>query len=155
MGENDEAKWPWLAARAEGMLAKGQLLVFVKSKQGTEELLQNFVDLLQIKAVALHGDLDQGERMQILDSFRARKVDVLVATDLAARGLDVPSIRTVVSYDAPRDVETHTHRVGRTGRAGVAGEAFTLLTDEKHNRKIAALILSSLQQAGSPVSADL
>merc|ERR1719313_2826118 len=115
-------------------------------------MLQNFSDLLEKKAVALHGDMDQGERMRILDSFRARKEEILVATDLAARGLDVPTIRTVVSYDAARDIDTHTHRVGRTGRAGVEGEAFTLLTDEKSNRKMAAQLFSHLQQAGSPVS---
>merc|ERR1712232_1367065 len=85
--ESEDAKWSWLSKRVATMLAKGQLLIFVKSKQGTEELVQNFTDLLEKKAVALHGDLDQGERMRILDSFRARKVDVLVATDLAARGL--------------------------------------------------------------------
>merc|ERR1719377_171168 len=93
--------------------------------------------------------------MRILDGFRARKAEVLVATDLAARGLDVPTIRTVVSYDIARDIETHTHRVGRTGRAGAEGEAFTLLTDEKHNRKMAALLFANLQQAQNPVSAEL
>merc|ERR1712205_94974 len=112
-------------------------------------------DLLQKNAVALHGSLDQGERMRILDSFRARKVEVLVATDLAARGLDVPTIRTVVSYDAPRDIETHTHRVGRTGRAGVEGDAFTLLTDDKHNRKMASLLFANLQQAGCRINPAL
>lgn len=153
--QDEDAKWPWLAQRIEGMLSKGQLLVFVKSKQAVDDMVQKFEDLLQKKSVALHGDMDQGERMKILDSFRARKVEVLVATDLAARGLDVPSIRTVVSYDAPRDIDTHTHRVGRTGRAGAEGEAFTLLVDEKHNRKMAALLFTNLQQAGSPVTAEL
>lgn len=153
--ENDDAKWSWLAKRVEGMLSKGQLLIFVKERQDTEELVQNFNDLLQIKAAGLHGNMDQGERMRILDSFRARKVEVLVATDLAARGLDVPTIRTVVSYDAARDIETHTHRIGRTGRAGAEGEAFTLLTEEKHNRKMAALLFSNLQHNGDPVGAEL
>merc|ERR1712139_532842 len=109
----------------------------------------------EIESVALHGDLEQGDRLKILDSFRGRKVDVLVATDLAARGLDVPSIRTVVSYDAPRDIETHTHRVGRTGRAGIEGDAFTLLMDEKHDRKMASQILTSLKQIGKPTSPAL
>merc|ERR1719506_1497749 len=109
-------------------------------------MLQNFTDLLEKKAVALHGDLDQGERMRVLDSFRARKVEVLVATDLAARGLDVPTIKTVVSYDAARDIETHTHRVGRTGRAGAEGEAYTLLTrDADDGKRMAALLAESLE----------
>merc|ERR1719321_2241988 len=114
-------------------------------------MIRNFTDLLQKQAAALHGDLDQGERMRILDAFRSQKCEVLVATDLACRGLDVPTIRTVVSYDVARDIETHTHRVGRTGRAGAEGEAFTLLTDDKHNRKMAALLFSNLQQSGNPV----
>jgi len=153
--DNDDAKWSWLSQRVDGMLAKGQLLVFVKSKADTDLMLQNFTDLLQKKAVGLHGDLDQGERMRILDSFRAGKAEVLVATDLACRGLDVPTIRTVVSYDAPRDIDTHTHRVGRTGRAGATGEAFTLLTDEKHNHRMAATLCTSLHQSGALVSPEL
>jgi len=153
--DDTAAKWSWLRERVEGMLSKGQLLIFVASKKGTEEMVQNFTDLLQRKSVALHGDLEQAERMRILDSFRGGKVAVLIATDLAARGLDVPAIRTVVSYDAPRDIETHTHRVGRTGRAGVEGEAFTLLTDEKADRKMAAQLVTNLKQGGTPVSAAL
>lgn len=153
--DDDDAKWSWLAQRIDGMLAKGQLLIFVKAKVDTDKLVQNFTDLLEKKAVALHGDMDQGERMRILDSFRSQTAQVLIATDLAARGLDVPTLRTVVSYDAPRDIETHTHRVGRTGRAGVEGDAITLLTDEKQSRKMAGLFIASLQQAGSPVSPDL
>jgi len=153
--KDDEAKWPWLSQRVEGILAKGQLLIFVKSIQAAKEICENFAQLLQRKAEALHGELEQGERMRILDSYRARKVDVLVATDLAARGLDVPSIHTVVSYDAPRDIETYTHRIGRTGRAGAAGEAFTLLVDEKQNRRMAAQLAENLKQAGATVSPAL
>merc|ERR1712012_1028443 len=83
------------------------------------------------------------------------KVEVLVATDLAARGLDIPAIHTVVSYDVARDIETHTHRVGRTGRAGAAGEAYTLLVPNKHNRKMAALLVEHLERAGSRVGDEL
>merc|ERR1712070_866621 len=153
--EDNDAKWSWLTARVDGMLAKGQLLIFAKTKEDTEELVKKFEDLLQKTAIGLHGHLDQGERMRILDSFRARKVEVLVATDVAARGLDVPTIRTVVLYDAPRDIETYTHRIGRTGRAGATGEAFTLLTDEKHNHKTAAFLVPNLKQNGNPVSPAL
>lgn len=93
--------------------------------------------------------------MRVLDTFRKRREEVLVATDLAARGLDVPTIFTVVSYDAARDIETHTHRVGRTGRAGAAGEAFTLLTTENPNRRMAAQLVTHLEQVKCPVSAAL
>merc|ERR1712003_555606 len=106
-----------------------------------------------------HGDMDQDERTRVLDGYRKRRQDILIATDLAARGLDVSTIFTVVSFDAARDVETHTHRVGRTGRAGAQGEAFTLLlrgdAKAKDDRKIAADLVSHLEQIGATVSDDL
>eukprot|EP00435_Cladocopium_sp_Y103_P065601 s563_g27.t1 len=121
--KTDDEKWAWLSKRVDTMLQRGQLLVFVKSIHSAEELSQNFQDFLGKKTEFLHGDLDQGERMRILKNVKKRLVDVLIATDVAARGLDLPSIFTVVSYDAARDIETHTHRVGRTGRAGAEGQA--------------------------------
>ena len=81
--------------------------------------------------------------------------DARSAQDLAARGLDVPTIYTVVSYDAARDIETHTHRVGRTGRAGAQGEAFTLLTSEKHSRRMAAALVEHLELTGKKAGAEL
>merc|ERR1711974_38323 len=121
--KSDEDKWPWLSKNLEAILAKGQVLIFVGSIASAEELTQNFEDFLGKRTVFLHGDLDQGERMRMLNAFRKRKVDVMIATDVAARGLDIPSIGTVVCYDLSRDIETHTHRIGRTGRAGAAGDA--------------------------------
>ncbi|CAE7865715.1 RH24 [Symbiodinium microadriaticum] len=166
--KNDDEKWAWLSKRVDGMLQKGQLLVFVKSIASAEELSQNFQDFLEKKTEFLHGDLDQGERMRILRNVRKRHfagknpglaytrvVDVLIATDVAARGLDLPSIATVVSYDAARDIETHTHRIGRTGRAGAAGEAYTLLTGDDQNKKMAALLVENLEQANQAVPEDL
>merc|ERR1711920_367775 len=109
---------------------------------------------MQMNAVVLHGDLDQDERVRILDSFRKCQVSVLIATDLAARGLDIPSIHTVVSYDVARDIETHTHRVGRTGRAGEKGEAFTLLTPEG-GKRMAVRLAEHLESMGQPVGGEL
>ena len=81
------------------------------------------------RAAGIHGDLDQAGRMAALADFRAGRAHVLVATDVASRGLDIKSVRTVVSLDAPRDIDTHVHRVGRTGRAGARdGAAHTLVT---------------------------
>jgi len=151
----EEDKWAWLSKRVDGMLVKGQVLIFVKSISSAEELTQNFTDFLDKKTEFLHGDLDQGARMQILKAFRKRKVDVLIATDVAARGLDIPSIATVVSFDIARDIETHTHRIGRTGRAGAKGDAFTLLTNAPVNNKIAALLCENLEQTQQIVSRDL
>jgi len=153
--KNDDEKWAWLSKRADAMLVKGQVLIFVKSIASAEELTQNFADFLGKKTEFLHGDLDQSERMRILRAFRKRKIDVLIATDVAARGLDIPTIYTVVSYDVARDIETHTHRVGRTGRAGATGEAFTLITIDDPNKKMAALLVENLELASQPVSNEL
>ena len=67
----------------------------------------------------MHGDMSQSERNEVINKFKKREMSVLVATDVAARGLDIPHIRTVINYDVARDIDTHTHRVGRTGRAGM------------------------------------
>lgn len=81
------------------------------------------------RAVAIHGDMDQHSRMATLADFKAGKQHVLVATDVAARGLDIKSIKSVVNYDAGKDIDTHVHRIGRTGRAGdKEGVAYTLVT---------------------------
>lgn len=81
------------------------------------------------RAAAIHGDMDQHSRMAVLHDFKAGKHHVLVATDVAARGLDIKSIKSVVNYDAAKEVDTHVHRIGRTGRAGdKEGVAYTLIT---------------------------
>jgi len=153
--KNDDEKWAWLAKHVNGMVAKGQLLIFVKSIQSAEELTQNFTEFLGKKTEFLHGDLDQGERMRIIRDLRKQKVDVVIATDVAARGLDITTIYTVVCYDVARDIETHTHRIGRTGRAGAKGEAFTLLTNDDQNKKMAALLVENLEIANQTVPDDL
>ena len=71
--------------------------------------------------MALHGDLQQYERDKVIRDFKSSKVKILVATDVAARGLDIKSVKTVVNYDIAHDIDSHTHRVGRTGRAGEKG----------------------------------
>jgi len=150
--KNEDEKWQWLSKQVPAMLAKGQVLVFVKSIASAEELAQNFKDFLNKESAFLHGDLDMGERMRIISRVRKRRVDVLIATDVAARGIDIPNIASVVCYDVSRDIETHTHRIGRTGRAGASGEAFTLIVGDAENRKMAALLVEMLEQADQPVS---
>ena len=84
------------------------------------------------RAAAIHGAMDQHTRMQVLSDYKAGKHHVLVATDVAARGLDIKSIKSVVNVDAARDIDTHVHRVGRTGRAGDKdGVAYTLVTPQE------------------------
>ena len=85
--------------------------------------------LLFCRAGAIHGDMDQHSRMSVLAAFKSGRHHVLVATDVAARGLDIKSIKSVVNYDTAKDIDTHVHRVGRTGRAGdKEGMAHTLIT---------------------------
>lgn len=98
----------------------------------------------------MHGDLDQHSRMAILARFKAGTTHALVATDVAARGLDIRSIKHVVNYDAARDIDTHTHRIGRTGRAGdTDGAAITLLTPRES--RLAAALVANLEAAGQEV----
>ena len=93
-------------------------------------------------AAALHGDLDQRARMAALDSFRSGEVPLLVASDVAARGLDIPAVSHVFNYDVPHHAEDYVHRIGRTGRAGRSGHAFTLVApgDERSLAAIESLI---------------
>jgi ATP-dependent RNA helicase RhlE len=108
----------------------GQALVFTRTKYGADKL----VTVLRregIAAHALHGDKAQSHRQRTLEAFRTGAADVLVATDIAARGIDVDGIRMVVNYDVPADPEVYVHRVGRTARAGASGLALTLLSPDE------------------------
>lgn len=88
----------------------------------------------QIEALAIHGDLDQRERDQVLVRFANNSCSVLVATDVAARGLDIKALQAVINYELPRDPEIYVHRIGRTGRAGEKGIALSLFTESEHVR---------------------
>jgi superfamily II DNA/RNA helicase len=105
-----------------------QALVFTAMKRTAAELTTSLVGK-GFAAGALHGDMQQKERTRTLNRVRDRSMRVLVATDVAARGIDVPGINLVVNYDAPRQAEDYVHRIGRTGRAGRAGVAVTFLGD--------------------------
>lgn len=107
----------------------GTILIFVKTKHGAERLAKELKRYGQ-KANALHGELRQNRRRQIMEFFRNGTVRVLVATDLAARGLDVPHIAHVINYDLPQCAEDFVHRIGRTGRAGSVGSALSLISDD-------------------------
>ena len=108
-----------------------RVLVFVASRYAAEHV----ADKLRrggVSAVGFHGELSQGARMQALEDFKESQVHVLVATDLAARGLDIVQLPVVVNYDLPRSADDYTHRIGRTGRAGEAGLAVSFITAESH-----------------------
>jgi ATP-dependent RNA helicase RhlE len=108
----------------------GQTLVFTRTKYGADKL-STFLRREGIPAHAIHGDKTQSHRTRTLDLFRSGAADVLVATDLAARGIDVDGIRMVVNFDVPTDAEVYVHRVGRTARAGAQGLALTLLSPDE------------------------
>ena len=105
-------------------------LVFVRTKRGAERLVQK-LKRHEVKAAALHGDMTQGARERALARFRSGSVTTLVATDVAARGLDLDNITHVINFDPPEDDTAYVHRVGRTGRAGRSGSGVTFVLPEQ------------------------
>ncbi len=105
-----------------------QVLVFTGTKLGCNRLA-NELNKAGIHADAIHGDKTQQERIKALDAFKAGSIRVLVATDVAARGLDIEALPYVVNYDLPHNPEDYVHRIGRTGRAGALGEAISLVSE--------------------------
>ena len=109
--------------QAEG---RGLTMIFARTKRTVQRVADDLADR-GFAAAAVHGDLGQGAREQALRAFRSGKVDVLVATDVAARGIDVTDVTHVINYQCPEDAKTYVHRIGRTGRAGKEGVAVTLV----------------------------
>jgi superfamily II DNA/RNA helicase len=117
---------PELLSRVLQSRDRGLVMVFCRTKRTAQKVADELVDR-GFAAAAVHGDLGQGAREQALRAFRSGKVDVLVATDVAARGIDVTGVSHVVNYQCPEDEKTYVHRIGRTGRAGSTGVAVTLV----------------------------
>ncbi|KAL3234879.1 ATP-dependent rRNA helicase RRP3 [Nakaseomyces bracarensis] len=103
------------------------IIIFTRTKANAERL-SGLCNLLEFSATALHGDLNQNQRTGALDLFKAGKRSILVATDVAARGLDIPSVDIVINYDIPVDSKSYIHRVGRTARAGRSGKSISLVS---------------------------
>jgi ATP-dependent RNA helicase DeaD len=108
-----------------------QMVIFTSTKQKAEELSMNLRKKDLLKVTALHGDLSQRQRNYAMHKFRNEQEQILVATDIAARGIDIPSIKYVINYDIPRDPLTYFHRIGRTARANSNGKAISLVAIEK------------------------
>ena len=106
-----------------------QVLVFSNTKIGASRLAR-YLEQAGIKASAIHGDKTQQERIAALDAFKNGDIDVLVATDVAARGLDITDLPCVINYDLPYNAEDYVHRIGRTGRAGATGDALSVYSDK-------------------------
>ncbi len=109
--------------QAEG---RSLTMIFTRTKRAADRVAED-LDFRGFAVAAVHGDLGQGARERALRAFRSGKIDVLVATDVAARGLDVSGVTHVINYDCPEDPDTYTHRIGRTGRAGATGVAITFV----------------------------
>jgi ATP-dependent RNA helicase DeaD len=131
-------------------------LVFARTRMGTAELA-NDLSLHGFPAEALNGELSQSAREHVLDRFRRHRVKILVATDVAARGLDIDGISHVVNYDLPQDAEAYVHRIGRTGRAGKTGVAISLVTPKERRRlgRIEAYTKQKLTPVALPTEADI
>jgi ATP-dependent RNA helicase RhlE len=107
-----------------------KILVFVRTKIRAERV-KNAMERVQIESLTLHGDKEQKARTAILDQFKEGKVKVLVATDVSARGIDIPEVEYVINYDLPEQVENYVHRIGRTGRAQYRGFAISFCSTEE------------------------
>ncbi|CAO3622193.1 unnamed protein product [Cunninghamella blakesleeana] len=150
---DDQAlKWEWLLTNITSYCIDGSVIIFVSRKDGVD-LLTNNINAAGFHAGALHGDLMQIERENVLKDFRNNKIGILIATDVAARGLDIKTVKTVINYDIAKDIDSHTHRVGRTGRAGEKGKAITLIT--KNEDRFAGELVYHLEGSSQIVPNEL
>lgn len=143
-------------ARVLDMESPGPTIVFCRTRQETSDL-SDALRLRGYNAEALHGDMNQGERDRVMRRFREGQADLLVATDVAARGLDIETVTHVINYDIPWDVEQYIHRIGRTGRAGRTGDAITLVEGRQRRQleAIERMIGSRIKPARIPTAADI
>jgi ATP-dependent RNA helicase DeaD len=142
--------------RVLDMETPGPTIIFCATKRTTEEVAENLRGRGCL-ADGLHGDLSQRDRDRVMRRFKEGRLELLVATDVAARGLDIETVTHVINYDIPTDVESYTHRIGRTGRAGREGDAITLVTHREigQMRFIERITRASIQAMRLPTDADL
>jgi ATP-dependent RNA helicase DeaD len=143
-------------ARVLDMETPGPTIVFCRTKAETDALAEG-LRLRGYSADALHGDMAQSERDRVMKRFREGQADLLIATDVAARGLDIDTVTHVINYDLPWDVEQYIHRIGRTGRAGRTGDAMTLIEprERRNLRMIEQMTGAKISPARIPTIADI
>ena len=134
----------------------GYTLIFCRTRRGCAEVADALTKQ-GIAADAIHGDLNQAARERVINRMRAKSLNVLVATDVAARGIDVSHLTRVINYDYPGSAETYTHRIGRTGRAGATGLAVTLVTpsEQRKLRFLQKAIKYDIQEIDPPTNAEI
>lgn len=130
-------------------------IVFARTKKRVDEVAEG-LQVRGFRAEGIHGDLTQGKRMSVLNKFKHGRVDVLVATDVAARGLDISGVTHVYNFDIPQDPESYVHRIGRTGRAGRMGEAISFITPREmaHLKLIEKTTKSKMKRLTPPSNKD-
>jgi ATP-dependent RNA helicase RhlE len=116
--------------------ARGRVIVFARTKHGADKLHRDLAKA-GIDAAAIHGNKSQSQRERALSAFKSPRPPVLVATDIAARGIDVDDVAHVINYELPHEPETYVHRIGRTGRAGQSGVAVSFCDAEERSRLVA------------------
>ncbi len=143
-------------ARLLEFYAPKRTLVFCNTKKKAEELAED-LKKRGFFAEGLHGDLTQNVRDRVMDSFKNGTTQVLIATDVAARGIDVDDVEAVINYDVPQDIEYYVHRIGRTGRAGRSGRSFTLVVGKEiyKVRDIEKICKSRMNERRIPSAADI
>ncbi|KAF8338192.1 uncharacterized protein EI90DRAFT_2991491 [Cantharellus anzutake] len=130
---------------------ESRILVFVLYKKEADRVLET-VQHWGYSAGGIHGDINQNQRMKALEDFKTGRTGLLVATDVAARGLDIPNVSSVINYSFPLTVEDYVHRIGRTGRGGKHGESYTFFTGDNHERALAGEFAAVLRNAGADPS---
>merc|ERR1712203_994751 len=136
----------------EKVMDGSKILIFAATKTGGDQLTRE-MRLDGWPALCMHGDKKQEERDWVLKEFKDGKSPILVATDVASRGIDVKDIKYVINYDFPTQIEDYVHRVGRTGRAGATGSSYTFFTSDK--AKHAKDLTRVLREASQPVPEEL
>lgn len=159
----DPARRAQLLRHLIGQEGWSRVLVFAATKYGTE-LVAHKLHRAGIHAAAFHGDLSQGARCAVLDAFKASALQVVVATDVAARGIDIAELPVVVNFDLPRAPAEYTHRIGRTGRAGASGlavsflspdtEAHFRLIEKRQGQRVAREVVAGFEPQAVPAASD-
>merc|ERR1712147_127940 len=149
---NQADKKQRLRSLLEKVMDGSKILIFSQTKREGDDLTRELrVD--GFPALCIHGDKKQEEREWVLKEFKEGKSPILVATDVASRGLDVKDIKYVINYDFPGSIEDYIHRVGRTGRAGATGSSYTFFTPDKARH--AGDLVKVLKEANQPVPDEL
>lgn len=149
---DDHQKYAALMDHMKDIYEGGRIIIFCETKRGADELSRNLRNSRYV-CKAIHGNKSQEERDWVLKEFKEGKTQVLVATDVASRGLDIKDIRYVINFDMPKNIEDYIHRIGRTARAGTKGNAISFFTSD--NGRLAGPLVKILEEAEQEVPRDL